>query len=235
MKCDEARPQCRKCISTGQTCSGYGNETLPSRQRLNQTQYVFENVSQFTAHAVLSLHQPQESPYAQSVANESRYLQFFMEMTMPQFLILFPEARWRSQILQIAYSEPGIRHALISLASSHEWYLDPTTRKTHKESHVSSRYYTMALRELRDGPIGPTSIYLNLCSCLLFLCIEGLSGRIASSMRLFQTGRKMIKELRVAKGTPCDSVRSADSDAKLMVSSLETMFYRLEVQLAPVR
>ena len=33
VKCDEARPRCRRCLEDGQTCEGYGEQQAPQREQ----------------------------------------------------------------------------------------------------------------------------------------------------------------------------------------------------------
>lgn len=140
---------------------------------------------------------PEESPYPRCSGpeNESRYLQFFMEKTVPDFLPMLPESAWRTRVLQVAHVESSIRHALNSLASSHEWLLNPSNRKgPSRESELSSRHYGLALSYLKNDPALQHKqnhkwrfIHINVCSCLLFMCRE---VRAASSHD--QTGRRFF-------------------------------------------
>lgn len=54
-------------------------------------------------------------------------------------------------------------------------------------------------------------------------------------MRLFYCGRKMIKEYRSSKGALTSSDPSIEADIEPMISSLEDIFCRVEVQLSDVR
>lgn len=205
VKCDEARPVCEKCQciccyfrrafcvcrwlftsyflranthigrSGGKPCY-YHTDNARSADSRHLEGHGFRNILPKSSRSVLLSPAPDESPYALSSENESRYLQFFIEKTIPQFLILFPASAWRTRVLQTAHVEPSIRHALISLASSHEWHLDAENRKRpNAESDLSSRHYSLALSCLQKKLTRQQqrhSIYINLCSCLLFLCIE---------------------------------------------------------------
>lgn len=161
--------------AAGKTCR-YRNETAGA------SRYSFRNILPKAAAVVPLQLAPEESPYVRcsDPGNESRYLQFFMEKTIPDFLPMFPESAWRTRVLQVAHVEPSIRHALISLASSHEWLLDPSNRKgPSRESELSSRHYGLALGYLKDDPAFQHKqkhkrrfIHINVCSCLLFMCRE---------------------------------------------------------------
>ncbi|KAJ4148522.1 hypothetical protein LMH87_002987 [Akanthomyces muscarius] len=234
VKCDETRPNCDKCTGAGKTCR-YHNETASG--------YRFRNILPRSTAAVVPLPlAPEESPYARcsGPGNESRYLQFFMEKTIPDFLLMFPESTWRTRVLQVAHTEPSIRHALISLASSHEWRLDAGNRRSpNRESDLSSRHYSLALSCLQSDLTvrqqhRRQSLHINVCSCLLFMCREGLYGRRASSMRLFHCGRKMIREYRSNKEALNNGDASIEADIEPMISSLEDIFRRVEVQLSNI-
>ncbi|KAF5967687.1 C6 zinc finger domain-containing protein [Fusarium coicis] len=83
VKCDEARPSCVKCTSTGRTCDGY--EEAAEQQAPIQTVIAGYGNSQ-----------------------EARSIQFFIERTLSQLTSFFPDEFWGISILQ-GHTETAIR------------------------------------------------------------------------------------------------------------------------------
>jgi Fungal specific transcription factor domain len=107
---------------------------------------------------------------------EVRSLQFFTERTVRQLTTFFPDELWSSLVPQLSHSESGIQHALLSLASYHESFLGIGRRardEQQSDPHFALSHYNLAIKTLLSTGRGhSSSIYVNLISCLIFLCIE---------------------------------------------------------------
>ncbi|KAF5989020.1 c6 zinc finger domain-containing protein [Fusarium bulbicola] len=85
VKCDEARPSCLRCTSTGRTCDGY--EEAAAAEQVLQQQPPTQTVS---------------AGYRNS--QEARSIQFFIERTLSQLTSFFPDEFWGISVLQVAQS-----------------------------------------------------------------------------------------------------------------------------------
>ncbi|KIW06108.1 hypothetical protein, variant [Verruconis gallopava] len=96
VKCDETRPTCTRCTSTGRKCDGYPTaiptQDLPlvATRGLNATGYQ---------------------------AHEARGLEFFYHVAGPGLAGLFDDDFWTRLILQISHREPAVRHVLMAISS----------------------------------------------------------------------------------------------------------------------
>lgn len=123
VKCDETKPACTRCSSTGRVCDGFNSETPNT-----ETAIVAANVAADAGRPGPLSSTLTNNRMATSYASdplEARSLMFFVERTITQFQAFFPDDFWNSHVLQFALSQDSIRHALISLAAHHERYLHP--------------------------------------------------------------------------------------------------------------
>jgi hypothetical protein len=155
VKCDEARPACLRCTSTGRKCDGYQSNppSTPSTSP-QSTASPSSVVSTYTTSA------------------EARSFQFFIEKTLANFQTFFPDDLWSTKVLQVAQSTNCIKHSLVALANYHELYL------THQqwlqlESAHALKHYNLAIRELlTPSPDDLSQGHIPILSCLIFISIE---------------------------------------------------------------
>ncbi|EWG55777.1 hypothetical protein FVEG_13727 [Fusarium verticillioides 7600] len=170
VKCDEARPSCVKCTSTGRTCDGY--EEAAEQQSPIQTVI---------------------AGYANS--QEARSIQFFIERTLSQLTSFFPDEFWGISVLQVAQYEPSISHALVSFSAYHEAF---TNGIPGYKSPFALKHYNLSIKELHASHSSLSHVHL--VSCLVFICIEILQGHTETAIRLFKHGHHMVSQFRQATG-----------------------------------
>ncbi|EHK48507.1 hypothetical protein TRIATDRAFT_281366 [Trichoderma atroviride IMI 206040] len=202
VKCDESRPACSRCTSTGRICDGY------------------EATASQTA---------QTPPVAQPLKIEAtsleiRSIEFFVEKSRTQFAALFQDEWWNTQILQLAYAEGSIRHALVALSMHHEHFI---SKQAEVELQLATRQQNLAIRELLL-PNQQSLTHLHPMTCFIFICIEILQGNHGAAIHLFKHGCKMIQELQQQRAR---RTSAGESDIGASLRYLETSFNRLAVQV----
>ncbi|VUC30156.1 unnamed protein product, partial [Clonostachys rosea] len=194
--------------STGRRCDGYEPEVLTRGPGYSSPQ------------ASLSINAPN--------SGESRYIQFFVEKTLLSFQAFFPDDLWHTQALQVAQSESCIRHGLVALASYHNDYLH---QQGSERSEFALSQYNMAIKELTrcsDGTSRYPEPHLQVLSCLIFISIEILCGKIKSAINLFKHGCEMMWQL---KRTQASRLRSGTAAERTFYLA-EAFFKRLAVQIS---
>ncbi|SCV33277.1 uncharacterized protein FFFS_03705 [Fusarium fujikuroi] len=83
VKCDEARPACTRCTSTGRKCDGYQTDTPSPPAASSPTSVV--------------------STY--STQPEARSFQFFIEKTLVNFQTFFEDDLWNRRVLQLLHGK----------------------------------------------------------------------------------------------------------------------------------
>jgi len=163
VKCDEAKPFCYSCISTGRKCDGYGpNIEAPP------------DLSLFLG--VLS-----GSPSIGFLGTEKehRSFYFFQQKTAPQLSGLFGCDFWERLLLQAALHEPSIRHTLIALGSLHANF--EQENNLISQSHTSEwtddfalNHYNQAIDVLVEPLSQKSQQAIDICliCSILFACLE---------------------------------------------------------------
>jgi hypothetical protein len=105
---------------------------------------------------------------SQASSIEIRSIEFFIEKSRTQFAALFQDEWWNTQILQLAYAETSIRHALVALSMHHEKFI---SKKSGVELQFATRQQNLAIRELLHSN-QQSLTHLHPMTCFIFICIE---------------------------------------------------------------
>ncbi|KAF5612490.1 C6 zinc finger domain protein [Fusarium sp. NRRL 25303] len=124
IKCDETKPFCRRCTSTGRICDGYS----PWGQATRAT------------HLTVI--------YKRSgTAEEQRGLQYFCEVAAPCLLGPKSPYFWTHLVMQLSESEPVVKHSLLAISSLYE--NREVQRTSPAPPNLALRHYNAAIRELK--------------------------------------------------------------------------------------
>ncbi|OHE97081.1 hypothetical protein CORC01_07690 [Colletotrichum orchidophilum] len=170
VKCDEAKPECKRCSNTGRICDGYpAPAPAPApiasldQPRLLRAQSVFPSISR----------------------QESRALQFFCEMVGPNLPGVTDPYFWTHLVIQFSRYEPAVRHSIIAISSLYEGVIrvqnDPFDVKNEQiqNNALALRHYNAAINQLT----AMENQGLVLLVCLLFICIEFLQSNRETALR----------------------------------------------------
>lgn len=229
-------------LSTGRICDGYGDldsVVAPASRR--------KPAAQVVARAL-------ENPYQDG--REARYLQFFLEVTAAQFTTFFRDDVWISTVLQIAQSEPCIRHAMVALSFHHERYARRSVDVA--DARFAAQQYGFAIREL-TSTTEQSPTYVHLLSCLLFIwaevsaglvmlqyrfatstlltgCAQTVQGNYESAINLFRYGRNMAREIVGIRGRspPGAQIRDHSTEHHVLLDRIIAHFSSLAVETSLV-
>lgn len=157
MKCDEKKPHCHRCKSTGRKCD-WTSHVKPTP--ILETAKVSFPIKQFPG-----------------TSEENNHFQFFCTKTRIQLSGLFGSTFWSQHVLQVCVSQPAIWHAAVAVASLQQ-ERNATTFGVGEEDAPLSNFtvmqYVKAMQHLRvshhEHKIPAVDIAL-LC-CVLFICFE---------------------------------------------------------------
>ncbi|OBS19120.1 hypothetical protein FPOA_10844 [Fusarium poae] len=207
VKCDEARPSCQRCTSTGRKCDGY--QTSPCSKP-----------------PPTCLVTTYKSPV------EAASLQFFTEKTLDNFQTFFPDNLWSTKMLQVAHDEDCIKHGLLALSQFHRLYL--THQQWQKEDSAPAlTHYNFAIGKLLT-PTPDAHAHALILSCLIFVCIELLQGKTESAIGLFKYGCSMIRQFRSStKHTLSSDVQETINLAEACFKRIAVQFLTLMADIDP--
>ena len=119
---------------------------------------------------------------------------------------------WTGVVPQICRSEPAVWDGIIAISTLFEYpdqCLDFTLlRKASTERNALNTsqqdalaWYSRSISSIHSQiERGSADPYVALVSCVLFICIETLQGRIEEALQLFEQGVRLIFDLRVQIG-----------------------------------
>ena len=130
---------------------------------------------------------------------ERRVFDFFRNESGPSFAGYFSVPFWDSVILNIAQTEPAVKHALVALGSLHESYY----RNEAREDCLQGTCYILALQQYNRAITSLTSNLPNygsnrdllvLSMCMLFLCFEVLQGNPEGAVIHLESGLGILQK-----------------------------------------
>ncbi|KAF2677407.1 hypothetical protein K458DRAFT_319508, partial [Lentithecium fluviatile CBS 122367] len=110
VKCDEAKPICQRCESTGRKCDGY---TTPSA---NMHPYSI-------AYTPPQLMLPSVPGLDLNSTEEQEAFHFYKYHTASELSGFFDSSFWQFEVLQASHTLPAIRHAIIAMAALHRKFI----------------------------------------------------------------------------------------------------------------
>ncbi|KAH7140217.1 hypothetical protein B0J13DRAFT_477266 [Dactylonectria estremocensis] len=179
VRCDEGKPDCNRCLSTGRKCDGYALHVGLPKQDPNERHY------QPSADSRLIL--PPKS------LAEMRSYQFFVEVTAPAIATTFDSEFWRSELPRICQSDPAIWHAVVSLGCVHERYLSRAPDQ-HADNAFAMQQFNASVRCLTAPTC--TDKWRALAISTIFICACHLEGHSDQARMHLKSGRKLLQEIR---------------------------------------
>ncbi|KAH8703643.1 hypothetical protein BGW36DRAFT_288499 [Talaromyces proteolyticus] len=241
VKCDETKPDCRRCLSTGRKCDGYEDAELspPSHRESDipgsqTTQLVVPYRD--SAHHLLST--PSTQHLLPGNETENQYFDFFRLVTTSNLANSFDFGFWSYNILQASHQYPALFHATTAFGSIHRAFLSDTTPATvprkHTEKNVefALRQFNKSIRSLSKLLSQRTYTFLDqqvvLTTCILFSCLCILQGRQSQAFMHVNNGLKMLYEWRLN-----DRSLPRSGSRGVVIDMLMLVFTRLDTQIRP--
>ncbi|KAI1134570.1 hypothetical protein F5Y05DRAFT_397527 [Hypoxylon sp. FL0543] len=152
VKCDEGKPSCQRCVSTGRECDGYAVPPSSSALSWHRPRHLFPNVDD---------------------ASERRALQFFCQAAGPSLSGPMDPYFWTHLVMQFSTFEPAVRHSVVAISSLYEQIQsNQKSVRLLADNSLAIHHYNSAIQELKSKKNEP----LVLLVCILFICVEFLLG-----------------------------------------------------------
>ncbi|KAF4963134.1 hypothetical protein FSARC_8847 [Fusarium sarcochroum] len=239
VRCDEKKPNCNRCISTGRKCDGYISQNNNSdirapfqnseRSRLVERQYL---VGVPQSPAILL---PKKND------QELRSFRFFLDVSTSALSVVFDDVFWRTDIPRTCHSDAAIWHAVVSLGAAHETFITkqsaPTTHR-YSTTEFAVHQYNKAVRHLIHAPssrILPQEKWRAVIASVLFTYLCSIQGLHSQATIHLTAAKGLLDELHQSnKGLPGEP-NSVKTPSFLRVSSVPystilCMVANLEIQ-----
>ncbi|KAH7112864.1 hypothetical protein B0J11DRAFT_446471 [Dendryphion nanum] len=223
VKCDEGKPHCQRCTSTGRSCDGYAiaaphiqtQETICTRQNL-----LFATASASTGLNLNSL-------------DEREAFHFYQHHGAFELSGFFDGAFWQVEVLQASHSLPAVRYAIIALAAMHRKLVAgqaPVVPDDTSDKHLrfAIKQSNRAIREVlrfQEQSTVEEKVNMLLC-CVLFHSLACIQGHQATALQHLRSGLKILREID-------DMLGDTDDDAvtgPVSLRNLRAMIVTLDVQ-----
>ncbi|KAF5556481.1 hypothetical protein FNAPI_5706 [Fusarium napiforme] len=224
LKCDEAKPFCRRCHNDKMKCDGYA-PPKPKAPKRSKRRDASPKPGVSVSLPLLSMQTVDQLSLLSDP--EKGYLQHFLHWTAKQ---LSPSSAamnfWLKYALPMSYHYDAIRYSMIAVGASHRAYMAqtlPYSRPDHLQRPVI-QHYNRAISSILPIMSAPSNenIHCILICCLLFMTCEGLTGRYDELLQHLAAGDTVFQSLR------CQS----SSDTSNMIQGLVDMFSEMGLALS---
>jgi hypothetical protein len=158
VKCDETKPVCVRCTSTGRNCEGF---PAPQEQ-------TWEIVTSSTA---LSILQPSKNPQLKTNGSAECF-HFFRHCTISLLSGLFTSEFWDKTILRAAENSDAIRYAAIAVGAAHKSAFHGGTNAPFDAWAAENHDLAVkCLVSVSESSVGP-STDVAIATYLLLACYE---------------------------------------------------------------
>ncbi|MCJ1378928.1 hypothetical protein MMC17_002027 [Xylographa soralifera] len=191
VKCDERKPACDRCSSTGRVCDGYG-------VGISTQSTLVEDFRVVTLGQSACFNSPSVSIPGNE--KERRSFDFFRFQTLQELEISLNTPDWNRLILQASHSSPVIRNVAVAIGSLGERFyinevLTPDNAAANSCHVFAQLQYQKALQGLRDclHNKGENNIGLTLLSCFMFVVFEFMQGNEGAALTHLRSGLKILR------------------------------------------
>ncbi|KAI6781609.1 uncharacterized protein J7T54_005320 [Emericellopsis cladophorae] len=192
VKCDEGRPACHKCVSTGRKCDGYG---------------IWGGGSNTPTHLTDGRLALKRNPFPLFVdapgEDEHCCFEWFRSRTAKKIPGPFEPVFWETVVLGASFEEPAVLHAVLALGLAHKKESlegdsqDVATDSPDEEEQFILRHYSESIRQLAPHFVNQSrsSIRVALIACMVFVCLEFIRGRYRTGNEHLKNGMKLLGQL----------------------------------------
>lgn len=193
VKCDELKPSCNRCTSTGRKCDGYN--TLPAGKTFSSILNKTSDTGKTSSILVRTFGSPL------GCVEEQENLHFFQTYAAVELCGYFASSFWLREILQAAQTQPAIRYGITALGAMHRRYVSGDSSSvpedtSDKQLRFALQQSNYAIQELLKKPTNRSKadmIAVMTC-CILFNSLSCLQGHQQDALNHLRSGIKLLNE-----------------------------------------
>ncbi|KAK0610830.1 hypothetical protein B0T14DRAFT_487311 [Immersiella caudata] len=223
IKCDQSRPSCDKCRSTGRICDGYSPSSFFAVD-LNLDGTGGTIIQNMHRHMPPSLGPLLALPTAGPAQDETMH--FFEHVSVLHVDEYYPSEPWRNTIMLFSQTAPPVRHAALALALMHRSYRHQAVSPSLEHSPLF--HYNRAIQLLLQQPESnsPEATAITLLTCYLFICFDHLARNYVQAIKHLHGGVHLAQSI-----TSASMGRANTSPAiQVLISQLKREMRRLDLQ-----
>lgn len=208
VKCDEEKPFCKRCTSTGRTCDGYDPNFRPSSHSPSASPLVSgQTYLQPMRELTRSISPVPLAPALRlSTSQERDSFEFFTTYAISSLRGFLDSPFWQREVLQAAHQHESIQRCIVALGAMHRRFFEGSNSHI-KESDMSDQHLQFALRQSNQAIQGllkapspggtmPTVDKVTLMTCsVLFSSMACLQGHQKEGLAHLRSGIRMLNEV----------------------------------------
>jgi hypothetical protein len=196
VKCDEAKPECNRCLVFGIGCDGYEKQASSlSSPRLPIFQDGASNCNLLLAPS------PSEALRFECEA-EQRHFQIFQSETATEICGIFESVFWQRLVLQGCHQERFILDAAIAISAYSTslklrkagWQGEGCLTTAAAQAQFALKKYQNSLHVMRTSLGETPSPRKALMACLLVCTFEGLFGNTVTALTHARSGQTLVED-----------------------------------------
>ena len=231
VKCDESYPACRRCVSTGRVCDGYGIWGGGGNF------YGHDQRPQVSGDGTI-VPRPACVSFFVATTEEKEYFDWFKCRTTVKLPGSFISDFWTTLILQASLSEPTVLHAVLALSSVHRGGILNGDRQEQSNSvpdkleQFTLQQYVQAINHLQPhfSAKDRSSFRVALIACIVFVSLDFLRGHFTTAQIHLQNGLNLLGEMQSLSGKN-DELLLLRSRRESIDDWIVEAFSRLHVQV----
>ncbi|KAH8703194.1 hypothetical protein BGW36DRAFT_287062 [Talaromyces proteolyticus] len=207
-KCDENRPSCRMCISSGRECEGYctipDKRTKAARRVRQSTLHIpivakASTAQQFEQDLIIpvTLNSPGQVDLTQP---ERWHLNLFRNYTARHCGGYFHDEFWHGLVHQLSEEQPAVRHAVIAMSARHIQFERVQLKHAIDagQAYLSLQQCNKSIACLRQylskAPPGSSRNQVVLTTCVVLVCLALFEEDTNIADYHFQSGYRLLQE-----------------------------------------
>lgn len=189
VKCDETKPVCNRCKTTGRTCDGYGIWGGGGNNYADRYCPTSKQEQLCVS--------PESYPAGNISCDEGDCMQWLHSEILCGTSSFFDATFWTDLVVPAAWSVPAVTHAVVALAAALRGVNSTRQGLPDVQQQLTLRQYTKAIRLLQPLLLNQDnmSITLVLVTCLLFTCLEYLREQYRAAALHLHNGLKLLKDI----------------------------------------
>ncbi|EXJ63610.1 uncharacterized protein A1O5_11371 [Cladophialophora psammophila CBS 110553] len=243
-KCDEEKPFCRRCISTGRKCDGYVSQSPDQHstsERSSPQCIEPDSKRQKTSADKVAIPaisgskiKPANNKLCRSPSNvmfesdnDFFCFDFFRSRTGPEFAAYFDSSIWRTYILRACHQHPTVLAAAAAVGAVHRRFELGISREAFEYCDIADKLYHKALRKLSDDMAShPNAAEINMIVMKLFSIFETFQGNYDTAQMHMTAALKGLLSRKMRTTYKDTQYRAVE----IGHDSLRRLFLRLELE-----
>ncbi|KAF7547402.1 hypothetical protein G7046_g9020 [Stylonectria norvegica] len=180
LRCDEEKPACNRCVSTGRTCDGYA----PKSQTAQTAQIHQASPSCIRPRLALP----------RGDAQELRSFRLFVDVAAPSFAGVFEFDFWLGEIPRASYHDIAIWHAVVSLGAVYESFL-LSGGSSAKATVFALQQFNLSIKALTGSTVVREGKWRALTASAVFACLCSIQGLHDEARLHIKAGRRLLSDM----------------------------------------